>query len=157
MVFQVLAAPSAGSQLAFLKKGAETAYTDTLTWQGAGKTDPSGSTNNYYWWQQVGELVTLGIRLEYSVAGANLTGVDIDLPAAVPAPKDITGVSNGEVIINGAALMTTTITTSGASGRCALFKQTGATNGYRVQLLGFTAGAYLGVFANVTYLANTSL
>ena len=38
-----------------------------------------------------------------------------------------------------------------------LFKQSGAATGYRVQLLGFTAGSYIAVAVSVTYLANTSL
>ena len=59
-------------------------YTGTITWTGT--TAPSGATNHFYQWQQVGKMVTLQIVLAYGNAGSAVSNVTMTLPSDCPAP-----------------------------------------------------------------------
>lgn len=71
---------------------------DTITFTGT--TAPSSTTNNYYSWTQVGKKVIAYFKLQYAVAGTNISEVRIRKPADMPTPAYPTGVSGGNAIIS---------------------------------------------------------
>jgi len=130
---------------------AETAIASTVSWSAG--TAPSGSAGLYYMSQKLGKIVVLQMRLEYSVAGSTVTGVDIDLPSGVPLPQDMTGVANGEIITCGSAIFSTNMTSNTSQGRCILIKESGSATGYRVRSFA-TSGSFIGAVVNITYFTS---
>lgn len=77
------------------KRRTDTALTATVTWNG---TPPSGTETKRYRWEQLGSLVYFSMRLEYTVAGANNSSVDVALPADMPPPQLLSGTSSAEIV-----------------------------------------------------------
>ena len=73
----------------------EATITSTIAWNG---TAPSGSSNLRYRWRQVGDMVFFSMRLEYAVAGANNSQLDITIPSDMPIPAVMTGSSANEMV-----------------------------------------------------------
>lgn len=86
--------PSAGAVTATSGGVQNLAGADLASIVWTGTTAPSGALVAQYSWQQVGNMVTLLMGLNYATAGAALTAVAINLPAACPVPKAI-GVAAG--------------------------------------------------------------
>lgn len=59
-------------------------YGGTITWTGT--TAPSGATNHYYQWQQIGKMVKLQMVLSYANAGSAVSSVTMTLPSDCPSP-----------------------------------------------------------------------
>lgn len=113
---------------------------------------PSGTATNRYAFWKIGKAVSLEVRLKYSVAGTAITGVDIDLPSDCPAPLDLTGVADGDMITAGTALFTTNLTSNTSSCRCILIKSSASATGYRVRVFG-SSGDYTGCVISLGYAA----
>lgn len=130
----------------------ETAYTGSITWTGT--TAPSGSTNNTYRWQRVGNVVNLQINLVYGVAGSAITAVIMELPSDCPLPDNPDGLGSANNFnsfqrgnMSSSATTQTTSTTS-----CTLQINSGGT-GYQIQLVSSSISARY-VWASITYFTN---
>lgn len=127
----------------------DAAIGSTITWDG---TPPSSATGIRYSYQQIGYMVFLTIRLEYSGAGTTNTTVAVELPTGVPTPIEPTGSADTEILYAGHGQgYTSNMTGNGSAAKCGLFKQTGVTNGYTVELKGMTSGSMVGAVMSVMY------
>jgi hypothetical protein len=129
-------------------------YVGTATWTGT--TAPSGSTTHSYYWNRVGNLVTLRINLAYTVAGSALTLVSMTLPADCPTPASPSGVTAAnEVLSYGSGALATAKTmisfaTVGAT--ISALRRNSANNGYDIVVTRPSA-AYQYAYATIQYFA----
>jgi hypothetical protein len=129
-------------------------YVGTATWTGT--TAPSGGTTHSYYWNRVGNLVTLRINLAYSVAGSALTLVSMTLPADCPTPASPNGVTAAnEVLTYGSGALSTAKTmisfaTIGAT--ISAIRRNSANNGYDIVVTRASA-AYQYAYATIQYFA----
>ena len=129
-------------------------YVGTATWTGT--TAPSGGTTHSYYWNRVGNLVTLRINLAYSVAGSALTLVSMTLPADCPTPASPNGVTAAnEVLSYGSGALSTAKTmisfaTIGAT--ISALRRNSANNGYDIVVTRASA-AYQYAYATIQYFA----
>jgi hypothetical protein len=95
-------------------------YTGTINWTG---TAPSGATNHYYQWQQIGKMVKLQIVLSYATAGTAVSNVTMALPSDCPSPSlPAFNAGASSILYQGFGLvaLNTTSTTAFASGGAGL-------------------------------------
>jgi hypothetical protein len=129
-------------------------YTGTATWTGT--TAPSGGTTHSYYWNRVGNLVTLRINLAYTVAGNALTLVSMTLPADCPTPASPNGVTAAnEVLSYGSGALSTAKTmisfaTVGAT--ISALRRNSANNGFDIVVTRPSA-AYQYAYATIQYFA----
>jgi hypothetical protein len=129
-------------------------YTGTATWTGT--TAPSGGTTHSYYWNRIGNLVTIRINLAYSVAGSALTLVSMTLPADCPTPASPNGVTAAnEVLSYGSGALSTAKTmisfaTVGAT--ISALRRNSANNGYDIVVTRPSA-AYQYAYATIQYFA----
>jgi hypothetical protein len=129
-------------------------YVGTATWTGT--TAPSGGTTHSYYWNRVGNLVTLRINLAYTVAGNALTLVSMTLPADCPTPASPNGVTAAnEVLSYGSGALSTAKTmisfaTVGAT--ISAIRRNSANNGYDIVVTRPSA-AYQYAYATIQYFA----
>jgi hypothetical protein len=129
-------------------------YVGTATWTGT--TAPSGGTTHSYYWNRVGNLVTLRINLAYTVAGSALTLVSMTLPADCPTPASPNGVTAAnEVLSYGSGALSTAKTmisfaTVGAT--ISAIRRNSANNGYDIVVTRPSA-AYQYAYATIQYFA----
>jgi hypothetical protein len=89
------------------------------------------------------------VRLEYSVAGAALTQVDVTIPADMPPAIDPAGVSAGEIIVSAAGYLLTSGSANPAASRAWLQKISG---GYKASVVAASA-AYAVASVQFSYQA----
>lgn len=122
----------------------------TPTWTGT--TAPSGTTNHTYSFNRIGNLVTLRISLDYSVAGATLTAVTFDLPSDCPTPELPSGVSTaGDVINYGSGMLASNRNipaTPTATYSALRIKSTGV---YEINIGRATGAAHKYAYATIQY------
>jgi hypothetical protein len=129
-------------------------YTGSISWTGT--TAPSGTTAHSYYWNRIGNLVTLRMNLSYTVAGNALTICSMTLPADCPTPASPTGVtaaseviSYGSGILSGAKTLASFATiNAGASA----IRRNSANNGYDV-VVTRSSSAYQYVYLTIQYFA----
>jgi len=129
-------------------------YVGTATWTGT--TAPSGGTTHSYYWNRVGNLVTIRINLAYTIAGSALTLVSMTLPADCPTPASPNGVTAANEVLSygGGALATAktmiSFTTVGAT--ISALRRNSANNGYDIVVTRPSA-AYQYAYATIQYFA----
>jgi hypothetical protein len=144
------AAANATDQV-FRDPGVQT-YTSTIAWTGT--TAPSGSTNHSYNWQRIGNMVTLNITLNYSVAGSALTAVTMALPADCPTPKEQSGLgAANEILYFGTGQVTTASTATNSNLVRAFLRVNAADNGYELGM-STSLGNYKNGNITIQYFAN---
>lgn len=133
------------------KSIAQQTYTGSITWTGT--TAPSGTTNHSYIWQQVGNIVTLFIRLDYANASSATTSVLFDLPTDCPAPLQVTGVSGANNIhYRGNGTLVTNNLTNGVNLVAAL-KRNAANTAWEISLA-TSSGTHRVANATIQYRIN---
>ena len=132
------------------RDSAQKAYTGTIVWTGT--TAPSGTTNHSYQWSQIGKLVTLRINLDYSVAGAALTQVLMNLPSDCPTPVVPTNAGATHVIVYGSGAINGAKTAATSSTSYAALRVNAANNGYEL-IVNRGSSAYQYAFINIQYFA----
>jgi hypothetical protein len=96
------------TQTTYRSPGIQT-YTGSITWTAT--TAPSGVTNHSYNWTQIGNLVTLNITLNYSVAGSTVSIAVMDLPSDCPNPVKPSGLTSAnEKLYTGSGRLSTSTT-----------------------------------------------
>jgi hypothetical protein len=129
-------------------------YTGTATWTGT--TAPSGGTTHSYYWNRIGNLVTIRINLAYSVAGSALTLVSMTLPADCPTPASPNGVTAANEVLSygGGALSTakTMISFATVGATISALRRNSANNGYDIVVTRPSA-AYQYAYATIQYFA----
>jgi hypothetical protein len=122
----------------------------TPTWTGT--QAPSGTTNHTYSWSRMGNLVTLRVSLDYSVAGTSVSQVTFDLPSDCPIPELPSGVSVIADVINyGSGMLAATKVVPAAptaSYSAIRIKSTGV---YEVNVGRGTAAAHRYAYATIQY------
>jgi len=129
-------------------------YTGTATWTGT--TAPSGGTTHSYYWNRIGNLVTIRINLAYTVAGSALTLVSMTLPADCPTPASPNGVTAANEVLSygGGALSTakTMISFATVGATISALRRNSANNGYDIVVTRPSA-AYQYAYATIQYFA----
>ena len=129
-------------------------YVGTATWTGT--TAPSGGTTHSYYWNRVGNLVTIRINLAYTVAGSALTLVSMTLPADCPTPASPNGVTAANEVLSygGGALATakTMISFATVGATISALRRNSANNGYDIVVTRPSA-AYQYAYATIQYFA----
>ena len=136
---------SANAVAQVFKAVSKQTYSGTITWSGT--TAPSGTTNHSYYWQQIGNLVTLKVTLVYGTAGSVNTRVVVTLPSDCPTPSNPNGLTaNSSFQSSGSGSLANTISgNNGTSGTCYLrINSTGS--GYEVSVVGTALNAVLADF-----------
>lgn len=122
----------------------------TPTWTGT--QAPSGTTNHTYSWNRIGNLVTLRVSLDYTVAGTSVSQVTFDLPIDCPTPEIPSGVSiASDVISYGSGMLAATKVVPSAptaSYSAIRIKSTGV---YEVNVGRGTAAAHRYAYATIQY------
>jgi hypothetical protein len=96
------------------RQSGQLAYTDTPTFTAT--TAPSGTENKTYNWQQIGNFVRVTFTIDYSLAGAAVTQINIPMPSDLPDPITPTGFTGASTILYvGSGTMAIGLTQSGAS------------------------------------------
>ncbi len=129
-------------------------YVGTATWTGT--TAPSGGTTHSYYWNRVGNLVTIRINLAYTIAGSALTLVSMTLPADCPTPASPNGVTAANEVLSygGGALSTakTMISFATVGATISALRRNSANNGYDIVVTRASA-AYQYAYATIQYFA----
>lgn len=87
------------------------AYTGTITW---GTSAPTGTTNHYFKFKQIGSLVILNVTLSYTIASGNNSTLLISLPTEAPAPVIPAGFTGADrMLFNGIFTGSNSYTTLG--------------------------------------------
>lgn len=127
---------------------AEQTFTGSIAWTGT--TAPSGATNHYYTWSQVGHTVTLIIKLDYATASSSTTAVTFDLPSDCPTPYQWTNGTGGSVIsYKGNGTLATSTSTNGTNLVAALRRNSGDT-AWEINMA-TSSGTHRTAFATITY------
>lgn len=127
-------------------------YSGTITWTG---TAPSGTTNHWYQFQQIGKVVKLQIVLSYSVNPTNVSLVTMSLPTNCPTPYlPPYNAGASSILYLGLAqnALNTTGTTSYASGAGGL-RRNAADNGNELFVAFATNSTTKVIRLEVTYRA----
>jgi hypothetical protein len=133
---------------AFQDPGTQT-YTATPAWTGG---TPTGTTNHTYAFTQIGKMVTLVIRINYSGAPAtNNTQVLLSIPTDAPTPFVPTGLNNAnEFLYPGVGYLFTATTTPTAIARGGI-RRNGANTASEIIIVSGAAALYRAAWAQITY------
>lgn len=115
-------------------------FSGTIVWTGT--TAPSGTLNQSYNWQQVGNLVTGNLILVYGTAGSGNTAVAVTFPTDLPTPikpDGLTGALN--VLYRIVGRFTSGETTYSTTGVDAHIRSNSANNGFEFFLGQTSVGA----------------
>lgn len=130
-------------------------WTDTLFWTAT--TAPSGTVNNYYRWSQSGKVVNLELRLNYTVAGVNITQIRTSLPAEMPLPSVPTNWSSptvGDILYYRIGNHNTSLTGIGLSLFCSIILGDGVSSRRnKIQMNTATATSTKYIYS-IQYLTN---
>ena len=115
-------------------------YTGNITW---GTSAPTGTTNHYFKFKQIGSLVILNVTLSYTtVSGNNLTLL-ISLPTDAPAPVIPAGFTGADrMLFNGTFTSSNLYTTILANAPRTMIKRNSANNGFDI-LANFSSSSFL--------------
>lgn len=137
------------TEITFRDNGTQT-YAGTLAWSG---TPPSGTLNQTYHWVQIGNMVTLTITLNYTVAGTTNTTVTMTLPSDCPSPANPTGTGAANTkVYNGFGYIDAALTGNPPATR-AILAENAAANGW---LLSAVAASQSALVAQVTVIYYTN-
>lgn len=130
----------------FRDPGTQT-YTLTPIWNG---TPPSGVTTHTFAFTQIGKMVSLVIRLNYSVAGVTNSAVQIPIPSDCPIPYTPAGfnVANDFIYPGIAHLHTQTVTPLAASRGG--IRRNPTNTGVEIYVIGAT-NSYRAMWISVNY------
>jgi hypothetical protein len=133
---------------AFQDPGTQT-YTGSIAWTGG---IPTGTPNHTYAFTQIGKMVTLVIRINYSGAPAtNNTQVLLSIPTDAPAPFIPTGLSNNnEFVYPGVGYLFTATTTPSAIARAGI-KRNSTNTASEIVIISGAAALYRAAWAQITY------
>lgn len=130
----------------------EHAYTGTITWTGT--TAPSGSTNHFYTWFEVGHMVTLIVNLDYATASSATTAVSFELPTDCPTPMQWSNRTGASIYhYRGVGQLSTSNTTAAGNALASGLRRNAADNGYEITI-STSSGTHRIAFATITYRAN---
>lgn len=115
-------------------------YTGTITWSNSA---PTGTTNHYFKFKQIGSLVILNVTLSYTILSANNTTLLIKLPTEAPTPVIPAGFTGADrMLFNGTFTGSNSYTTlSNLSSRQSL-KRNNLNDGFDL-FAGFSAVPFL--------------
>lgn len=117
-------------------------------------TPPSGTATLSYNFTQIGSVVTVNVKLLYSVAGASNTSLTVPFPSDLPTPVQPTGfTSASEKLYVGVGQFSTSKTVLSATlGSCFVRNNSGA-NGYEIVITSASTNA-ITFEGTVTYFTN---
>ena len=145
-------AVAANAQEVVYKSFGQQVYTGTITWTGT--TAPSGATNFSYNWNQINNLVTLKITLNYATVGSVLTAVLMTLPSDCPNPLKPTGYTAGNNnLYTGIGIISVSVSAIPATAARVVLKSNSANNGFEISANATSAG-YSNVDITIQYFTS---
>jgi hypothetical protein len=132
--------------------GKQTLSTTFFTWTGT--TAPSGTATASYNYTQMGNIVTVNVKILYTVAGTLITALSIPFPSDLPTPIQPTGftISNEKLYIGVGQLSTSKTVISGTMGTSAI-RNNNANNGFEFVIAGASANV-ITLEATLTYFTS---
>lgn len=119
-----------------------------------GTTAPSGTATLTYNFAQVGNLVTVSIKMLYTVAGTAITAVSIPFPSDLPTPIQPNGfTSASEKLYIGVGQLSTSKTVISATLGSCFVRNNSANSGYDIVITGAST-ACITLEGTVTYLTS---
>ncbi len=146
--FEVNKLSSAHTPTSEIYKEVSGVYTNTITW---GTSAPTGTTNHYFKFKQIGSLVILNVTLSYSVVSSNNTTLTVALPTEAPAPVIQTGFTGADrMLFNGTFTGANSYTTMANLSSRTSIKRNSANNGFDI-FAGFTGAPFLWAQFQIIY------
>jgi hypothetical protein len=127
-------------------------YTGTILWTAVA---PTGTTNHTFAFTQIGKMVTMLVRLNYSTAPAsNNSQVTLTFPSYFPEPVIPAGLNNiNEFVYPGVGYLMTSATVPSAIARGGIRRNSTNTATEMVIITG-GAGLFRAAWISVTYYTN---
>lgn len=138
--FEVNKLSSAHTPTSEIYKEVSGVYTNTITW---GTSAPTGTTNHYFKFKQIGSLVILNVTLSYTIVSANNTTLTVALPTDAPTPIIQSGFTGADrMLFNGTFSSSNLYTTLiGNAPRCSI-KRNNSNNNFEI-ISNFTGSTFL--------------
>ena len=132
-------AVTANAQEVIYKSFGQQVYNGTITWTGT--TAPSGTTNFSYNWNQINNLVTLKVTLNYATVGSALTSVLMSLPSDCPNPlKPLGYTAANNNLYTGTGIISVSVSAIPATAARVVLKSNAANNGFEISANATSAG-----------------
>jgi hypothetical protein len=134
------------------RSGLQTAYTQSPSFT-AGAA-PSGATNHYSFYTQIGNAVVWSVKLNYATTGTTITNVEMPFPTSFPTPVIPPGLTGANARVwecdNLRMLASPTGNVTNAGGFFII--RNNADTGFDIKSTGtFTSGSYRTFFISGTY------
>lgn len=122
----------------------------TLTWTAT--TAPSGTINKKYKWSRIGNIVTVLLKIDASIAGTAVTAVEFEMPSDMPSPAVFASQPVSTIVAVGSGKLASSAnpTIGGAEGS-KLYKNGSGTYVIAVEATVAVTGTF--TWGSLTYLA----
>ena len=155
MAANTLAANNTGSTAAptaiTFVDNAKATYSGSIVWTAS--VAPSGSTTHEFSWGQVGSTVFFTISLRYATNGTSATSVAFGLPAGMPSPVEISGLTSASERLSAMAGWIESTSTANPGAARAMLRRNSGDTAYEFVL---TAGSSNGNFALINGIYRTA-
>lgn len=137
----------------FKEIGQQTLANTGFVWTGT--TPPSGTETHNYRWHQIGKLVFLHVKVQYTSPATGITGFAMPFPSDIPKPYVPTGTSaaSDNLYIGNGRLMVSSSTVPAATNiGLSVIRANAANTDYEIYVTG-TSGTHRVIIIDIMYMA----